>query len=95
MKKLTNTTSSFDSITCVLSHATKMQLFWSLFGANDVLPCVPIFNKYNNNNNIEIIWDIQFTCLHDLNYDTWPNVNMPHGIKIKLIQNNNIKLVGT
>jgi hypothetical protein len=60
-----------------------------------VLPCVPIFNKYNNNNNIEIIWDIQFTCLHDLNYDTWPNVNMPHGIKIKLIQNNNIKLVGT
>jgi hypothetical protein len=34
----------------------------------------------NNNNNIEIIWDIQFTCLDDLDYDRWPNVNMPRGI---------------
>jgi hypothetical protein len=44
---------------------------------------------------IEIIWDVQFTCLHDLDYDTWPNVNVPHGITINLIQNNNIKFVGT
>jgi hypothetical protein len=50
--------------------------------------------NYNNYNNIEIIWDIQFTCLHDLDYDTWPNVKIPHGIIINLIQNNNIKLVG-
>jgi hypothetical protein len=48
----------------------------------------------NNNNNIEIIWDIQFKCLYDLNYDTWPNVNMPGDIIINLIRNNNIKLVG-
>ncbi len=34
----------------------------------------------NNNNNIEIIWDVQFTCLDDLDYGTWPNVNMPCGI---------------
>jgi hypothetical protein len=66
-------------------------------GANDVLPCVPIFNNNNNNNNnnIEIIWDVQFTCLDDLDYDMWPNVNMPRGIIINLIQNNIIKLVGT
>jgi hypothetical protein len=37
----------------------------------------------NNNNNIEIIYDVQFTCLNHLNYDMWPNVNMPCGI-IKL-----------
>jgi hypothetical protein len=72
-----------------------MQLFWSLLGANDVLPRVPIFNNINKNNNIEIIWDVQFTCLNDLDYDMWPNVNMPHGIVINLIQNNIIKLVGT
>ncbi len=28
----------------------------------------------------EIIWDVQFTCLDELYYDTWPNVNMPCGI---------------
>jgi hypothetical protein len=56
-KKSTNTNSSFDFIVYVLSHATKMQLFWSQLKANDVLPCVPIFDylKYNNNNNFEII----------------------------------------
>ncbi len=43
-KKSTNTNSSFDSIIYVLSHATKMRLFWSLLKANDVLPCVPIFH---------------------------------------------------
>jgi hypothetical protein len=63
-----------------------------------MLPCVPIFNtnnnNNNNNNNIEIIWDVQFTCLDDLDYDMWPNVNMPCGIIINLIQNNNIKLLG-
>jgi hypothetical protein len=49
-KKSTNANSSFDSIVHVLSHATKMQLFWSQLGTNDVLPCVPIFHylKYNN-----------------------------------------------
>jgi hypothetical protein len=84
MKKSTNTSSSFDSIVYVLSHATNMQLFWSLLGANDVLPRVSIFNDNNNNNNIEIIWDVQFTCLDDLDYDTWPNVNIPRGIIINL-----------
>jgi hypothetical protein len=44
-----------------------------------MLPYVSIFKylKYNNNNDFEIIWDIQLKCLDD--YDTWPNVNMPHG----------------
>jgi hypothetical protein len=36
--------SLFDSIVYVLSHATKMQLFWSQLKVYDVLPCVPIFN---------------------------------------------------
>jgi hypothetical protein len=43
-KKSTNTSSFFVSIVYVLSHAIKMQLFWSLLKANDVLPHVPIFN---------------------------------------------------
>ncbi len=43
-KKSTNTSSSFDSIVYVLSHAIKMQLFWSLLRTNNVLPHVPIFS---------------------------------------------------
>jgi hypothetical protein len=43
-EKSTNTSSSFDSIIFILSHATKMQLFWSLLRANDVLQRIPIFN---------------------------------------------------
>jgi hypothetical protein len=51
-KKSINTNSSFDSIVYILSHATKMQLFWSKLRANDMLPSVPIFYylKYYNNN---------------------------------------------
>jgi hypothetical protein len=33
-----------------------------------------------NNINIEIIWDVQFTCLDALDCDTWTNVNLPRGI---------------
>jgi hypothetical protein len=36
--------SSFDSIIYILSHAIKMQLFWSQLKANDVLPRVLMFN---------------------------------------------------
>jgi hypothetical protein len=62
MKKLTNISSSFDSIIYVLSHVITMQLFWSLLKANDVLPRVPICNYLNNNNYyLEIIWDVRFT----------------------------------
>jgi hypothetical protein len=43
-KKSTITSSSFDSIVYILSHATKMELFWSLLKANDVLPHITIFN---------------------------------------------------
>jgi hypothetical protein len=43
-KKSTNINSSFDSIIYTLSHATNMQLSWSLLRANDVLPHVLIFN---------------------------------------------------
>jgi hypothetical protein len=77
----------FDSIVYVLSHATKMQLFCSQMRANDVLPCVPIFDylkkfiiiilkkfKMFNSN----VWMILY-------YDTWLNVNMPSGIKNILI----------
>jgi len=42
-KKSTNTNSYFDSIVYVLSHTTKIQLLSSQLRANDVLPCVPIF----------------------------------------------------
>jgi len=35
MKKSTNTSSFFDSIDYVLSHAIKMRLFWTLLKAND------------------------------------------------------------
>ncbi len=43
-KKINKYISSFDYIVYVLSHATKMQLFWSQLKANDVLPCVLIFD---------------------------------------------------
>jgi hypothetical protein len=51
----------------ILSHVIKMQLFWSLMNANDVMPCVPIFNylKYKYYCYFEVIWDIQFKCLND------------------------------
>jgi hypothetical protein len=55
----TNTSSSLDSIVYILSHMTKMQLFWSQLKANDVMPHVSIFNFKNNNyNHFEIIYDI-------------------------------------
>jgi hypothetical protein len=56
-EKVNKHISSFDSIVYVLSHATKIQLFWSQLRANDVLPCVLIFVylKYNNNYYFEII----------------------------------------
>jgi hypothetical protein len=38
-----------------------------------------IINNNNHSINIEIICDVQFTCLDDLNYDTWTNVNLPRG----------------
>jgi hypothetical protein len=41
-KKVNKYISSFDFIVFVLSHAIKMQLFWSQLGANDVLPRVLI-----------------------------------------------------
>jgi hypothetical protein len=56
-KKSTNTSSSFDFIVYILSHATKMWLFWSLLKAKDVLPCVSTFNylKYTYYYYCEII----------------------------------------
>jgi hypothetical protein len=44
MKRKNKYISSFDYIVYILSHATKMQLFWSQLRANDVLPCVLIFD---------------------------------------------------
>jgi hypothetical protein len=43
-KKINKYISSFDYIVYVLSHVTKMQLFWSQLKANDVLPRVLIFD---------------------------------------------------
>jgi hypothetical protein len=56
-EKINKYISSFDFIIYVLSHATKMQLFWSELKANDVLPHVLIFDylKYNNYYYFEII----------------------------------------
>ncbi len=44
-KKVNKYISSFDYIVYVLSHVTKMQLFWSQLRENDVLPCVLIFDN--------------------------------------------------
>jgi len=44
MKEKINKYSSLDFIVYVLSHVSIIQLFWSQFKANDVLPHVPIFN---------------------------------------------------
>jgi hypothetical protein len=43
-EKLNKYISSFDYIVYVLSHVTKMQLFWSQMRANDVLLHVLIFD---------------------------------------------------
>jgi len=43
-EKVNKNISSFDSIVYVLSHATKMQLFWSQLKANHVLPRVLIYD---------------------------------------------------
>jgi hypothetical protein len=45
-EKINKYISSFDYIVYILSHATKMQLFWSQLMTNDVLPCVLIFYYY-------------------------------------------------
>jgi hypothetical protein len=45
MKKIINKfISSLDYIIYILSHAIKIQLFWSQLRANDVLPSVIIFD---------------------------------------------------
>jgi len=46
-EKVNKYISYFDSIVYVLSHATKMQLFWSQLKANHVLPHVLIFDFKN------------------------------------------------
>jgi hypothetical protein len=43
-EKINKYISSFNSIVYVLSHATKMQLFWSQLMANHVLPRVLIYD---------------------------------------------------
>ncbi len=46
-QKVNKYISSFDSIVYVLSHVTKMQLFWSQLKVNDVLPHVLIFDYFD------------------------------------------------
>jgi len=43
-EKVNKYISSFDSIVYVLSHVTNMQLFWSQWKANHVLPRVLIYD---------------------------------------------------
>ncbi len=43
-EKVNKYISSFDSIIYVLSHVTKMQLFWSQLRVTDVFPRVLIFD---------------------------------------------------
>ncbi len=64
-KKVNKYISSFDSILYVLSHMTKMQLFWLQLKANDVLPHVLIFD-YLNYYYFQIIYDVQFKYMDDL-----------------------------
>jgi hypothetical protein len=55
-EKINKYMSYFDSIIYVLSHASKMQLFWSQLKVNHVLPRVLIFDLKNIiNYYIEII----------------------------------------
>jgi hypothetical protein len=54
-EKVNKYISSFDYIVFVLSHATKMQLFWSQLTTNDVLPRVIIYNNNNYYYYFEII----------------------------------------
>jgi hypothetical protein len=65
-KKVNKYISSFDSIVYILSHATKMQLFWSQLRANNVLPHVLICDYYYYYYYFEIIYNIQFKYLDDL-----------------------------
>ncbi len=60
-----------------------MQLFWLELKAIDILPFVLIFDylKYNNNYYFEISKTFNSNTWMILYYDTWSNVNMPHGIK--------------
>jgi len=45
-EKINKYISSFDTIVYVLSHAIKMQLFWSQLKANHVLPRVLIYDYF-------------------------------------------------
>jgi len=56
-EKINKYISSFDLIVYVLSHVTKMQLFWSQLRANDVLPRDLMYDylKYNYYYYFEII----------------------------------------
>jgi hypothetical protein len=54
-EKINKYISSFDYIAYVLSHVTKMQLFWSQLRVNDVLPRVLIFDYLNYYYYFEII----------------------------------------
>jgi len=68
-KKVNKYISSFDSIIYVLSHAIKMQLFWSQLKANHVLSRVLIYdylNYYYYYYYFEIIKNVQFKYLNDL-----------------------------
>jgi len=70
-EKVNKYISSFDSIVYVLSHATKMQLFWSQLKANHVLLCVLIYDDDDDYYYyyFEIIKDVQFKYLDELYYD--------------------------
>ncbi len=46
-QKVNKYISYFDSSVYVLSHVTKMQLFWSQLKVNDVLPHVLIFDYFD------------------------------------------------
>ncbi len=89
-KKINNYKLVFDSIVYILSHGTKLQLFWSQLKANDVLPGVPIlyYLKYNNYFVLKKFKMFNSNALMISYYDMWPNVNMPCGTKNNLIKNN-------
>jgi hypothetical protein len=97
-KKSTNISSSFDSIIYISSHAIKMQLFWSLLKANDVLPPISIFN-YLKLLLLLLFWNTLERSIHMFGlFILWHMAQCKYAmwhLKNELIQNINIKLVGT
>jgi len=95
-KKSTTTSSSFDFIIYVLSHATKTWIFWLILKASDVSPHVPIFN-YLKLELLLLSWNNLRCSIHMFGLSIlWHVAQCKYAMwhfKMNLIQNINIRLV--